>query len=942
MSFQESTLLQLPTLQVQRPTQTKCNTLHIHNAQLAKHLIMKWIEAAAHKISKSCMTLAVPASSLVCCMFYSVDKRCYFIYPRKLVPLEAVTSEGGRHAAHNAINGLHTVHSFSGAVEFPCTVSSSGREKQKGRFQRSHCFYNCLKEQGFRHLVRILLCGLEWSDLLLGGNTVGGAVGFRLSEPFSNGSLFQFKPLMQPPEGQWRVYDLKYTWELALLHVKEDVVSNVTNMQMRGVSTEGFRVSVSSAPSSSSQGSGQDDCDALGDVYIWGKNICDGFLGGITDKIGNALGTKIDSLLPKALESTVVLDAHRIACGGRHAALLTRQGELFTWGEVSGGRLGHGVGSDVSLPQLVETLANCRVESIACGEYHTCAITYSGELYTWGDGIHNIGLLGHGNNVSHWVPNKVHGPLDGVQIHSIACGQWHTALITSAGQLFTFGDGTFGVLGHGDCTSVSYPREVESLKGLKTLRAACGAWHTAAVIEVMVGYSSASNCASGKLFTWGDGESGRLGHGDEEKKLVPTCVPSLIDYNFRQVACGHRLTVALTTSGQVLTMGSAIYGQLGNPQSDGNLPCLVEEKLTEETVEEIACGAYHVAVLTAKAEVYTWGKGANGRLGHGDVGDQKTPTLVEALKDKQVKSIACGSNFTAAVCIHKWVSGADQSVCSGCRQSFGFTRKRHNCYHCGLVYCHSCSSKKALKAAMAPNPNKPHRVCDSCLSKLKKASEVVMVSNTGKAIVLHRHPNDTRDKAEKPETKVLKSLWLPSLEPFKQLEGKPQTKRGKKSETLSSSRDDQNQSFLQFKGFNYINSLDHLHGVTKTLTSSLQHSRNISRAVSPFSRRSSPPRSTTPTPTMTGLALPLSGVDDLKKKNEVLTREVLKLRALAENLTQQCQLQEAELQQTAKQAREALTLAGEESAKCKAAKEVIKSLTAQEMVYFFGSFMSIM
>ncbi|PQM35328.1 E3 ubiquitin-protein ligase HERC2 [Prunus yedoensis var. nudiflora] len=153
-------------------------------------------------------------------------------------------------------------------------------------------------------------------------------------------------------------------------------------------------------------------------------------------------------------------------------------------------------------------------------------------------------------------------------------------------------------------------------------------------------------------------------------------------------------------------MGSPVYGQLGNPQADGKLPTRVEGKLSKSRVDEIACGAYHVAVLTSRTEVYTWGKGANGRLGHGNIDDRSSPTLVEALKDKQVKSIACGANFTAAICLHKWVSGVDQSMCSGCRLPFNFKRKRHNCYNCGLVFCHSCSSKKSLKASMAPNPNK--------------------------------------------------------------------------------------------------------------------------------------------------------------------------------------------------------------------------------------------
>ncbi|KAK4438664.1 PH, RCC1 and FYVE domains-containing protein 1, partial [Sesamum alatum] len=169
---------------------------------------------------------------------------------------------------------------------------------------------------------------------------------------------------------------------------------------------------------------------------------------------------------------------------------------------------------------LIDALSNTNIELVACGEYHSCAVTLSGDLYAWGDG--HFGLLGHGNEVSQWVPKRVKGQLEGIHVSSISCGRWHTAVVTSAGQLFTFSDGTFGALVHGGRESISKPREVESLKGLRTVRATCGVWHTAAVVEVMVGCSSSSNCSKGKLFTWGDGDKGRLGHGAEESKLVPT------------------------------------------------------------------------------------------------------------------------------------------------------------------------------------------------------------------------------------------------------------------------------------------------------------------------------------------------------------------------------------------------------------------------------------
>ncbi|XP_048436832.1 PH, RCC1 and FYVE domains-containing protein 1 [Pyrus x bretschneideri] len=702
---------------------------------------------------------------------------------------------------------------------------------------------------------------------------------------------------------------------------RSHAASDQTKMQVKGSGSDAFRVSVSSAPSTSSHGSTPDDCETLGDVYIWGEAICDSVVKIGADKNANYLSPRSDVLVPRPLESNLVLDVHHIACGVKHAALVTRQGEVFTWGEESGGRLGHGAGKDVAQPRLVESLAATGVDFVACGEFHTCAVTMAGELYTWGDGTHNAGLLGHGTDVSHWIPKRISGPLEELQVASVTCGPWHTALVTSTGKLFTFGDGTFGVLGHGDRENIPYPREVESLSGLRTISVACGVWHTAAVVEVIATQSSASS-SSGKLFTWGDGDKNRLGHGDKEARLEPTCVPALIDYNFHKIACGHSLTVGLTTSGHVFTMGSTVYGQLGNPNSDGKLPCLVEDKLAGDCVEEIVCGAYHVAVLTSRNEVYTWGKGANGRLGHGDIEDRKTPTFVEALKDRHVKYIGCGQNYTAAICLHKWVSGAEQSQCSACRQAFGFTKKRHNCYNCGLVHCHSCSSRKATRAALAPNPGKPYRVCDACYVKLNKVLET---GGNNRRNAIPRLSGENKDRLDKADIRLYKSAALSNMDLIKQLDTKA-AKQGKKADTFSLVRSAQAPSLLQLKDVVMSTAADLRRTVPKPV---LTPSGASSRSVSPFSRRPSPPRFATPVPTTSGLSFSKSIADSLKKTNELLNQEVLKLRSQVESLRQRCDLQELELQNSSKKVQEAMALAAEESAKSKAAKEVIKSLTAQ-------------
>nr|VDD11433.1 unnamed protein product [Brassica rapa] len=664
-----------------------------------------------------------------------------------------------------------------------------------------------------------------------------------------------------------------------------DVASE--RISMLRPSTDGFRISISSTPSCSSGGSGgPDDIESLGDVYVWGEVWSDGISSSYNGTM-NSKTVRTDVLIPRPLESNVVLDVHQIACGIRHISLVTRQGEVFTWGEEAGGRLGHGIQVDVSRPKLVEFLALTNIDFVACGEYHTCAVSTAGDLFTWGDGIHNVGLLGHGSDLSHWIPKRVSGPVEGLQVLSVACGTWHSALATANGKLFTFGDGAFGVLGHGDRESVSYPKEVKMLSGLKTMKVACGVWHTVAIVEVI--NQTSTSVSSRKLFTWGDGDKNRLGHGNKETYLIPTCVSSLIDYNFHQIACGNTLTVALTTSGHVFTMGGTSHGQLGSSNSDGKLPCLVQDRLVGEFVEEIASGDHHVAVLTSRNEVFTWGKGSNGRLGHGDTEDRKTPTLVEALKERHVKSISCGSNFTSSICIHKWVSGADQSVCSGCRQPFGFTRKRHNCYNCGLVHCHACSSKKALKAALAPTPGKPHRVCDACYAKLKAGGD-----NSNAANRYNTTPSAVRPVRE---TRSSRIILTPKTEPVKYSEV-----RSSRSES-SIVRSSQVPALQQLKDVAFPSSLSAIQNAFKPNATSR--------------RGGSPPRSS---------GFSRSVVDNLKKTSGKINQEMTKLQSQVRKLKQKCDSQGIEIQRLRKTAREASELAIRHSSKHKAATEVMKSV----------------
>ena len=90
-------------------------------------------------------------------------------------------------------------------------------------------------------------------------------------------------------------------------------------------------VSYSRSVSSSSYGSG-DDFDSSGDVFIWGKGV--GAYASHTS--GNLHDSRSDVSSPKALDSTFLLDIRSIACGSKHLVLVSKQGEIYSWGEESG------------------------------------------------------------------------------------------------------------------------------------------------------------------------------------------------------------------------------------------------------------------------------------------------------------------------------------------------------------------------------------------------------------------------------------------------------------------------------------------------------------------------------------------------------------------------------------------------------------------------------
>merc|ERR1712091_832624 len=98
------------------------------------------------------------------------------------------------------------------------------------------------------------------------------------------------------------------------------------------------------------------------------------------------------------------------------------------------------------------------------------------------------------------------------------------------------------------------------------------------------------------------------------------------------VACSSSHTAVATEGGGVYTFGHGEYGRLGHGDDENQLaPRRVPAAgFNGERVVMVAAGGAHTVALSEAGHVFTWGWGGHGRLGHGDTEDQRAPRQVEA------------------------------------------------------------------------------------------------------------------------------------------------------------------------------------------------------------------------------------------------------------------------------------------------------------------------
>lgn len=355
------------------------------------------------------------------------------------------------------------------------------------------------------------------------------------------------------------------------------------------------------------------------------------------------LGDFLSRVIPHAVEALAHTSLAAVACGSRTTLVIDEDGRVFAWGKGEDGTLGVADDRANALrPKMVEGLINHPMSALACRGAHVLALTRKGQVWAWGrndDG--QLGVLNaDGTLAHHLLPRRVRA-LIGVRVVAVACGRTHSVALDQDGALYSWGSGDDGVLGHGDTESRRAPTRCEALRGRVLAAIACGSRHTLALAAD----------GDGELFSWGWGVYGQLGHGDTRVRLRPVEVEALLGTSITRLACGYRHSLVCTREHGVWAWGWGRHGQLGiGSWTDESLPQRVAE-LDHVEIVEIQLGGRHSLALSADGELYTWGRDEDGQLGRGATGASARPRLVESLADDEnvirVRGAACGWSHTA-------------------------------------------------------------------------------------------------------------------------------------------------------------------------------------------------------------------------------------------------------------------------------------------------------
>lgn len=332
-------------------------------------------------------------------------------------------------------------------------------------------------------------------------------------------------------------------------------------------------------------------------LYLWGWNQ--------HSQLGSSGPSEESNVLIPFLSPLRGMEVEQAALGFSHTLIIEKEtGRLFAFGDNTRGQV-DGTLSSTSLnePIIPSFIQDESFIHVAAGLFHSAAVTTMGEVVTFGCG--RFGQIASNHNHSGKMLAGRWRPDDGSRLVRVACGRRHTVLLDEHGRVWSFGENKYGQLGRAtDARKFDgTPQLVEGVlgeKGSKCFDIHCGWSHTVARVRAK------SKGSTSLIFGWGRNDKGQLGTGSAEQVSVPRHLFDDLD-GIHMVSCGSESTMLIDGAGRIMGCGWNEHGNLslGNDVDSLDLKpitgaSVVAPPFLEEGGEEkllMAAGGAHMLIM---------------------------------------------------------------------------------------------------------------------------------------------------------------------------------------------------------------------------------------------------------------------------------------------------------------------------------------------------------
>lgn len=281
----------------------------------------------------------------------------------------------------------------------------------------------------------------------------------------------------------------------------------------------------------------------------------------------------------------------KIHFGSDHSSIVVN-GNVYICGRNTYGKLGI-CNTKRETYMSPQKLSLKNIKKVMCLAKQTIALTYSGEVYIWGD------FSSYPINVS---PCDTRRPSDSnmSNIKKIKyCKEFPVIFLIKDDEIYTIG------------------REIKKHQASGTIKIKCSSRQCIVLMK------------NGNAYSYGPLE---WIYKETSEKFFEIPLTNVI-----MIACGIRHLVAVTLRNKIYTWGKNNYGQLGlGDTQQRDTPCKIVFGIELNTILSISCGDDHTMLLTLQGDIYGWGLN-----NYGD-----TRYLPQKIYLENIKYISCSGNHT--------------------------------------------------------------------------------------------------------------------------------------------------------------------------------------------------------------------------------------------------------------------------------------------------------